>query len=353
MRILQICSAKTIGGGERHVSDLSNLLAARGHEVSVALPSGSPLQNLLHLSPENLIIVQPRNALRLAEFAAEKKIEIIHAHAARDYLPAAICSKLTGIPFVLTRHVLFPMKRANRFFLRGAKGVIAVSNAVSDSLLKQNIFPADKIKIIHNGIDIKRFSPVAQKKTDSKNFRIGAIGELSDIKGHEIIIAAAAIVRREKQNVEFEIVGEDKSPEKKTLRDVERIIKELNLQASVKLYGWLDDVVPFLHSLDAFVSASRFDAFGLAIAEAMACSLPVIASNTEASREIIEHGKNGILFSVNNAEALADKIMDLLEHPATGKLLGAAGRERIETRFSLEKMTDETIAFYQDVLHRP
>lgn len=357
MRILQICSAKTIGGGERHVADLSNLLQTRGHEVFVALAPDSPLRDLLKLPSENFIISHTRNSLnvfsarRLAKFAREKEIEIIHAHAARDYLPAAICSRLSEKPFVLTRHVLFPMKRANSFFLRGASGVIAVSNAVSRALLKQKIFRAEKIKIIHNGIDIERFSPIEQKTADSKIFRIGTIGELSTIKGHEIFIAAAAKVLRQKPNIEFEIVGEDKTAEKKTLREIEKIVKESNLQNHVKLRGWLDDIVPFLHSLDVFVSASRFDAFGLATCEAMACSIPVIASDTEAACEIIEHEENGILFSVNNADALADKILDLLENSTTRERLGVAARKRIETHFSLEKMADETIDFYQKVLH--
>ncbi|MDQ4123602.1 MAG: glycosyltransferase family 4 protein [Acidobacteriota bacterium] len=355
MRILQICSAKTIGGGERHVADLSNLLSSLGFEVFVALTHNSPLRNLLLLPPENFIVTRLRNAIdifsaqKLAKFVSEKKIEIIHAHTGRDYLPAAICSALSGKPFVLTRHVLFPMKRMNSFFLRRTSGVIAVSNAVSRSLLEQKIFPADKIKIVHNGIDTKRFVPAAQKVA-SKTFRIGTIGELSAIKGHEIFITAAAKVLRHNPKVEFEIVGEDKTPEKKTQTELEKIIKKFNLEDSVKLHGWIDDVVPFLHSLDAFVSASRFDAFGLAICEAMACSIPVIASDTEAAREIIEHGETGLLFSVNKADVLADKILDLIKNPAHGARLGIAARARIESEFSLEKMAARTVEFYKEAL---
>jgi glycosyltransferase involved in cell wall biosynthesis len=358
MRILQICTAKTIGGGERHVADLSHQLQTRGHSVFAALTKDSPLRNVLDLPPENFKISRMRNALDvfnarlLAQFVREKKIEIIHAHIARDYLPAAICSQLSGKPFVLTRHVLFPMKKANRFFLRRASGVIAVSKAVSRALSESGVFPDNKIKVIYNGIDIRRFSPLPGKAYESKIFRVGIIGEFSPLKRHEIILAAAERVMRKKSDVEFEFVGEDKTKKKETLKEIERIIKEFNLSSAVKLSGWRDDVVPFLHSLDAFVSASRFDAFGLVIAEAMACSLPVIAADAPISREIIEHDKNGILFPTDDADALAEAILDLLENPAKRERLGIAARKRIETQFSLMKMADETIEFYQDILRK-
>ncbi|HEX8198804.1 MAG TPA: glycosyltransferase family 4 protein [Pyrinomonadaceae bacterium] len=354
MRILHICSAKTIGGGERHVADLSNLLAARGHEVFAALPPDSPLGNLLCLPPENLIISRMRNALdvlsarRLAKFVREKEIEIIHAHAARDYLPTAICSKLTGKPFVLTRHVLFPMKRANSFFLGGATGVIAVSNAVAGVL--KTTFPPEKITTIYNGIDLKRFS--FNPKKPNRVLKIGTIGHLAPIKGHDVFIEAAKIASEKLQNVQFVIVGEDKSKVGENRRNIEYLIAKSNLGEKIKLIGWVDDIRPILNDFDLFVSAARSEPFGLVLLEAMASGVPIVATQTEGAQEIIENNKSGILTPLEDAGLLAEKILDLLNSPEKRKNLSVNGRKRVGDCFSLEKMVLETENFYRGVLEK-
>src|SRR4030095_15171744 len=99
MRILQICSAREIGGGERHLADLANNLAERGHEVFAAIAPGSPVRaELSSLTSENIIELPMRNALsvrsglRLARFVRERQIEIVHAHVARDYPLAALAA---------------------------------------------------------------------------------------------------------------------------------------------------------------------------------------------------------------------------------------------------------------------
>src|SRR5437899_12960335 len=96
MRILQVCSARQIGGGERHLADLANGLTRRGHDVFAALVPSSPLLSELSSVPEQNIVQMPmRNALnlssarKLARFASENRIQIIHAHVARDY-PLAV-----------------------------------------------------------------------------------------------------------------------------------------------------------------------------------------------------------------------------------------------------------------------
>jgi glycosyltransferase involved in cell wall biosynthesis len=354
VRILQICSAKTIGGGERHVADLSNLLASRGHDVFVALLPDSPLQNLLNLPPENLIISRMRNPLdvlgarRLAKFAGEREIEIIHAHAARDYLPTAICSRLSGKPFVLTRHVLFPMKRASSFFLQGATGVIAVSNAVASVL--ETTFPPEKITTIYNGIDLKRFS--FNPKKPNRVLKIGTIGHLAPIKGHDVFIEAAKIVVEKLQNAQFVIVGEDKSKAGVNRRNIEDLIAKSNLGKKIKLIGWIDDIPQILSDFDLFVSSARSEPFGLVLLEAMASGVSIIATQTEGAQEIIENNHSGVLTPIENAGLLAQEILDLLNSPEKRKNLSENGRKRVEDCFSLEKMVLETENFYHRVLEK-
>src|SRR5436190_14101094 len=141
MRILQICSAREIGGGERHLADLANGLAGRGHEVFAAMAPGSPVRAELSSVPaENMIELPMRNALslrsgwQLSRLVRDQRIEIVHAHLARDYPLAALAAGRSAAQLVLTRHVLFPLSRIHRLTLRRTSRVIAVSEAVAGGL---------------------------------------------------------------------------------------------------------------------------------------------------------------------------------------------------------------------------
>ena len=212
MKILQVCSARLIGGGERYLADLSNSLASRGHDVFVALAPDAPLTKELSGVPkENILFSRMRNALdvfsafELADFARRNQIEIIHAHLARDYPLAALAARLAKKPFVLTRHVLFPLKRMQKFVLKKVGGIIAPSNAIAESLTKQNLFLPDKIKIIRYGINLEHFSPA--EKMPNENFVVGTIGHLAPIKGHDVFIRAAELVLKKREDSRFVIVG--------------------------------------------------------------------------------------------------------------------------------------------------
>ena len=357
MKILQICSARQIGGGETHLANLSNRLVRRGHQLFYALAPASPFVNLLETTaPQNFLNVRMRNALdvfsakRIADFVRRNDIEIIHAHLAKDYPLAALAARLAGKPFVLTRHVLFPLNRLHKYALQNVSGVIAPSNAVSDALKKQDVFPPDKITIIRYGINLDHFAP-AEKKSNDK-FTVGTIGHLAPIKGHDVFIRAAEIVLRKQPEIHFSIVGEDKSDTGRNRRELEDLIVKLNLQTKIELAGWTDDVRPFLHSFNLFVSAARAEAFGLVMVEAMNHKIPVIATRSEGASEIIEDGTSGVLIPNEDSEVLAQQILELFGDKNKREILAANGRQRVEEYFSLERMVSETEEFYRRVLQK-
>src|SRR5262249_52667127 len=156
--------------------------------------------------------------------------------------------------------------------------VIAVSQAVAEALKNQNIFSPEKIITIHNGIDLTRFDRSQESPNAKVRLRIGTIGHLAPIKGLEDFIRAAAIVSETHDDADFIIVGEDKSRSGENRAAIERLIRELNLEQRVQLTGWIDDVPQMLATLDLFVSPARAEPFGLAIVEAMAAGVPVIAT---------------------------------------------------------------------------
>ncbi|MCA1594525.1 MAG: glycosyltransferase family 4 protein [Acidobacteria bacterium] len=202
VRILHINSARTLGGGERHLIDLARGLSERGHEVHIALAPGSPLRaELSALSTQNIHALPLRNALDVASAASlarllrEKGMQIVHAHVARDYPLAALAARRSpDVRLVITRHVLFPLSRVHRFTLSNVSRVIAVSEAVASALRAQKIFPSRKIRIVANAIDVHSFER-APRAADRESLRrdlrthakyvVGIVGELSPLKGQD------------------------------------------------------------------------------------------------------------------------------------------------------------------------
>jgi glycosyltransferase involved in cell wall biosynthesis len=367
VRILQINSASTFGGGERHFADLSNALAARGHEVFAALRPASLLRERLALPEANILTLPLRNALdiesasELARFIREHEIEIVHAHLARDYPIAAFAARLArNARLVITRHVPFALNSLHRLALANVARVICVSEGVAHRLREQRIFADEKISVVANGIEFARYD-LALADFDRDDYRrtslrtnarllIGTVGELSETKGQEDFVRAAAIIARKLDDVEFFIVGEDNSRDGRTRRRLEEIVEEENLRGRIHFRGYAPDLPSVLAALDVYVSASRAEAFGLATVEAAACGTSVVATATDGSREIIKDGVTGRLVPVGNVEGLASMIIEILEDEDERARLSANASASVRERFSLERMVAETEEVYRAAL---
>jgi glycosyltransferase involved in cell wall biosynthesis len=294
-------------------------------------------------------------AMRVAGLVRENRIDVIHAHVARDYILAALASRLSHrTPFVLTRHVLFPLKRVHRATLRGAARVIAVSHAVKVSLERQKIFEPDRLVTIHNGVDMALLSgtrPVT-RSDQTKALRVGVIGHIAPIKGQEDFVRAAAEVAGKLEDARFIIIGEDKSRDGRNLRALERLISELGLSHRIELAGWQDDIAHALSTLDIMVSSSRSEPFGLVILEAMAAGVPVIATASEGAVEILDDGSTGRLVPIGDPNELASAIVQLLDQPEERQTLAENARQAVQTRFSIAKMVGAVEAEYLNILSR-
>lgn len=249
MKVLHVNSARAFGGGERHLVDLAHELATRGHDVHVALRAGSAIKSSFADDRDVRTVTLPlRNAvdvgsaLRLAMYARRHGIEIIHAHVARDYPIAALAARLARqTAFVVTRHLLFPLKPSHRVTLRKASKVICVSRGVADIMRASGIVRDDKIVAIPNGVDLRMFEDHDRRKLslnqsarDDTRFVVGTAGELSAHKGHEDFIRAARLICLDRDDVSFVIVGEDSAPGKPFRRGLEKMISEFNLNSTLR-----------------------------------------------------------------------------------------------------------------------
>ena len=367
LRILHISSAQTFGGGERYLVDLVNALAARGHELFVAVRRRSPLNEKLELPPDNLIELPLRNALdaktagALAKLTRDRQIEIVHAHMARDYpLAAYAVRRNAGAKLIVTRHVLFPLSRLHKLTLARVAKVIAVSHAVARDVGAQALVPNEKIAVIHNGVDVDRIESVRSRFQRTEFLRrwdlpddrllVGSVGTLTPLKGYEDLLRAVARVREATPEAFFVISGVDSSPGQTYQSALERLIGELDLRDHVRLISWMDDITDLYCALNIFVSASHSESFGLAIVEAMAAGAAIVATQTEGASEIIQDGKTGRLVPLGDAEQVAQAIISLLRDSKTRQHMTDAARTAVKEKFSLARMVNETEALYREAL---
>ncbi len=363
MRILHVSSAKTFGGGERHLVDLCRELQARGHEVHVVLRPTNQWQSRLDFLPASRILhASIRNAFgifsakKIARYVRDNGIELVHAHAARDYIPASlVCRMSSGIRFVLTRHVLFPMKPFHRVALRNVSKVIAVSGAVAENL--RAIFPASKIVMIPNGMTIGEVDD-ERRAAMREEFRffheipfdsplIGTVGELKPLKGQlDFVIAASEIAKRNPE-AHFIIVGRDNTVGQEFRRELKRMARVLGIDRRFTFLDWIDDLPALLAALDVFVSPSHSESFGLVILESMLSGVPVVATRTDGAKELLDDGKTGLIVPVGDPVAVSGAVSKMLNDRPYSARISAAARKVGLDRFSLKQMVDQTEAVYR------
>jgi len=359
LKILQISSASSFGGGERYLADLTNALVERGHELYVAVRPHSPIPRHLHLPSDRIVTLPLRNALdvrsahQLDRFVRRNGIEIVHAHMARDYSLASYAARRNSkTKFVVTRHVLFQLNRLHRHTLARAARIIAVSNAVAHALRASGVVAEKQIAVIPNGIDVDRFSR-ARASFDRVQFLrsmglpvdcllVGSIGELRTLKRHDDFIRAAAIVAARFPETHFVLAGVGE-----VRKQLETLVNELGLNERFYFLGWLDDAEKLLCAMDVFVSASETESFGLAIVEAMAAGTAVVATATEGAREVIEDQRTGILVPIGDVERIAESVINLLFDPEKRRAIATQSAQSAATKFSLTRMVDEVLTAYR------
>lgn len=358
MKILQLNSTKTFGGGERHFVDLCNGLQAKGHEIFITIrPNCEWKERVENFEKIGLPLTNSLDVLsayKLAKFIKAKQIDIVHAHTARDYTIASLAVRIAKrAKFIITRHVLFPIKSA--FLLQNVDKVIAVSNAVETELKKS--FPSEKIIKIYNGIDFEKFANADFDK-HRKEFRfehnipfdtflITTIGELKELKGQEDFVIASQIVAEKFPSAHFAIIGKDNSVTKEFRNKLKRLVKIFGLEQRYLWLDWVEDTANLLHASDIFVSASHTESFGLAILEAIASQKCVIATKTEGAKEFFDEKD---LVEIGNQVQLAEKICDCLSDENKRLSFNKDTQAKVWEKFSLDSMIGEAESVYLDSL---
>jgi len=300
-------------------------------------------------------------ALRLAARLARFRPDIVHAHTPRDFLAGFLASRmLGGARFVLTRHMMLPLKPIMRWVYSKSTAVICLSSSVRTHLVAEGIPPV-LLRRVRSGIDTTQFGcagAISQRPRlrrewglDDTNVALGVVGRIVTGKGHDNVLdAAATLVRRESSDgpasrLRILIIGE--GPERGRLAARTR---DAGLEGVVQFTGPREDMPAALAALDGLVLASQSELLPLAVMEAMATGLPVIATEVGGLAEAIEPDCCGMLVPPGDSAALATAICRIVGDPRLRMRLGAAAAVRARREYTLAAMATDTASVYRDIL---
>jgi len=367
MKILQVCSASEMGGGEVHVADLVRGLASRGHALYLAVRPDSPLRGPLagvnaswHEMPlRNSLDLQ--SAREIARLSLEHDIDIVHAHMGRDYLVAALaCKQAANVKLVLTRHHYLPLKRGAlyRWMLRDIAAIIAVSDSVRESVIERLQISPQRVRMLPNWIDPDRFKPSDRDEARSmfkvrSNIVVACIGQITNAKGQEEFVRAAASLARIRADVEFLIAGEEHDEEKSFTRHLEGLASSLGLGDKLRFLGRVSHVPELLAAVDVVVVPSWDEGFSLVTIEAMAARRAVLASNVGGIAGIIKDNVTGLMFPPRDVHALTDKLLWLVSDAPLRERLSVQGQRDVYMRFGRDQIIDQIEALYVEVMREP
>jgi len=283
--------------------------------------------------------------------------DVVHCHLPLAGVVGRMAGWLAGVPVVYTEHNLQERyhgltRRTNRATWRLQRHVVAVSEDVAASA-RRACGTAVPITVVRNGVAVERFrrDPGAGARVRAElgiapeTVVLGTVAVFRVQKRLDRWLEAAARIRAAVSGAKFVFVGDG------PLRgEVEGWIRARGLQGAVHLVGLQDDVRPYLAAMDLYLISSSFEGLPVALLEAMAAGLPVVATAVGGIPEVVEPGVSGRLVQDGDVAGLAEAAIALAGAPELRARMGAAGRERVTASFSMARMTRELEGIYRGVV---
>lgn len=324
---------------DRHTFDLRFIsLGGRGALAADLEECGWPVHPL-----EAATKIRPGLVARLAVQFRRWGIHVVHTHEDRPLIHAAPAARLAGVAAVVhTRHgqsvgLTRRQKRLVRWASWCANRFVCVS-ADSARRARADGIGSQRVATIRNGIDLQRYR-YSGPRPDGP---VVCVARLSPEKNVESLIAAAGLAARAQPNFRLVIGGD--GPSLPALRDQTRA---LGLDERVEFLGSVRDVPRLLQQCALFVLPSLTEGIALTLLEAMATGLPVVATRVGGTSEVVADGKTGLLVPSQCPERLAEAMLSLFQDPAAARLMGQAGRRRVESAFDVRTMVAAYEALYR------
>ena len=362
-RVLHFIDTTGPGGAETVFLETASGLRERGWDPhTVAVGPGWVLDSIRRRNlPVTLLETSGRMDLRYAlgirSAARAHGASLIHAHLFSPAVYASLVGATTGIPVVASFHGDsdaedggWTRRLRYRLIDRNAT-VVCVSEALRSRLASLNMVRAERIRVIHNGVDVKSFSAATGRDVrreydiDEDTILVGAVGNVRPAKDYGTLLRAAAALASDRRYL-FAIAGERTDPlfsELIALRD------QLNLSDRVSFWGFREDIADVIAAFDVMVISSESEGFSLAAIQAMAAGTPVVATRSGGPEGIMTHEADGLLVPVGDAAALAAAVQRVIEDRSLRDRLTGRARSTVAQRFSMAAMLDGYEDLYCDL----
>jgi len=349
-----------VGGGEVSLLTLlKGLDRSRWAPVAVVPSEGAVAAGARALGLPTRVIPLPglrwpgpamlRSIVALRRLARDSGAILLHANGSRAMFYAGLAGRLLGRPVIWHVRVADRDDLLDWLLVGLAHAVIVNSKAVERRLAWA---PPRKVRCIYNGVDLAHFSPRRPPPGLRSSLGlpegapvVGSVGRFVPYKGYAHLLEAARLVEAAMPGVHWVLVGDGELRGK-----LEGQRRSLGMEAQVHFPGWREDIPDVLALCDLFVLPSLGEHFGRVLIEAMAMARAVVATDAGGVPEIVLHGETGLLVPPAQPKALAEAVLALLEDPGRTARLGAAGRRRAETEFSLPRHVEAVEALYRVLL---
>jgi L-malate glycosyltransferase len=298
---------KTLGGGERIVLKLASLLPKYGYRTSILTFSIHPECSALK-SPPCPVYLLPlqrtydltaiRAALELRRFLKSQQVRLVQTFfESSDIWAGFVTRYMSDARLIWSRRDMGILRtRKHRIAYRAMAGspdaVFAVSEQVRQYCIEVDGIDPERVQTIYNGLDLSEWA-ISSRSANHGEVVITTVGNIRRVKGHDILIRAAAAIVRQFPNVKFSVAGE--VLEQDYFAELQGLIQSLNLSQQFRFVGGVTNLREHLFAADIFALPSRSEGFSNALVEAMAASLPIVATNVGGNAEAVEDGVNGFI----------------------------------------------------------
>jgi len=354
---------RTLGGGERIVLRLASLLPQYGYRVSILTffvhpecvdlkSRPCPIYVLPLQSTYNFTAV--RAAFEFRRFIEEQQVRIVQTFFESSDIWAGFVTKtMSGVGLIWSRRDLGILRArkhriAYRLMAAAPDFVFAVSEQVRQYCIDVDGIDPARVKTIYNGIDPRDWDCEASTPKPPGEMLVATVGNIRRVKGHDIFIKAAAAIAPHFPNISFSIAGE--VLEEDYFAELQALVRDMNLSDRFYFAGGVADLHKYLSATDIFVLPSRSEGFSNALIEAMAASLPIVATDVGGNAEAVKNGVNGFLIPPEDPVALSEAITLVLSDPTLAKTMGTAGKAIAAAQFTTEAMMNQITSTYRHLL---
>ena len=366
MRVMFLSTSMGMGGADKQLLSAAQLMHAQGHDVCiVSLTELGPMgleARSQGIRTESLDmrrgVPDPRGLIRLVRLVRAWKPDVLHSHMVHANLMARAVRLFARVPvMVSTIHNIYEGGPLWMAAYRMSNGLVdhmtIISEAAADRFVNERIVPRELLTCVPNGVDTERFRQVAPETREALRSSLGvndrfvwlAVGRFEIAKDYPNMLHAFAQVCQRDSNAVLLLVGHGSLQQ-----ETESLAQSLGLGDRIHFLGVRSDVPEVMAAADGYVMSSAWEGMPIALLEAAAAGLPIVATRVGGNHEVVRDGESGFLVPPRDSEALGQAMLRLMEQtPERRRDMGERGREHVRVHYGLGRVVERWQDLYRQV----